>query len=188
LIVARLAGSRGSDLEVTRWALAGGGLGEQLDGEAGIARSVAVLGVGQDGDGLADGVGREGKPSFGGQRLEDGSELGGGVTGEGDDRGKAGGQLWAGVQHCPQRVWLARQDDGELVAVKLSGFGQELVQAAEDVLAVIGQVVPGVRSGDHHQVARDLDRLVYLCRGVPGCGADQVSSGDLDQVAVMQDS
>ena len=166
--------------------LVDGGLGEQLDGEAGVASGVAVFGVGEDGGGFAGGVGGEGEAGFGGQGLEDGGELGGGVAGEGDDREKAGGQLWAGVQHGPQRVWLAGQDDGELVAVKLPGFGQELVQAAQDVLAVIGQVVPGVRAGDHHQVARDLDRLTYLRRGVPGGDAGQVSGGDLDQVAVVQ--
>lgn len=68
----------------------------------------------------------------------------------------------------------------------LTGFGQDLVQAAEDVLAVVGQVVPGVRAGDHHQVAGDLDRLADLGRGVPGGGAGQVDGGDLDQVAVLQ--
>ena len=61
-----------------------------------------------------------------------------------------------------------------------------LVQAAEQVLAVVGQVVPGVRAGDHHQVAGDLDRLGHLRRGIPGGGAGQVGGGDLDQVPVTQ--
>jgi hypothetical protein len=47
--------------------LAGGGLGEQLDGEAGVAGGVAVFGGGQNGGGFAGGVGREGEPGFGGQ-------------------------------------------------------------------------------------------------------------------------
>jgi hypothetical protein len=69
--------------------LAGGGLGEQLDGEAGVAGGVAVLGIGEDGDGFAGGVGGEGESGFGGQGLEDGGELGGGVAGEADDDRKA---------------------------------------------------------------------------------------------------
>jgi hypothetical protein len=61
--------------------LAGGSQGDQLDGEARAARGVAVLGVGQDSDGFAGGVGGEGEgegePGFGSQRLEDGCELDG---------------------------------------------------------------------------------------------------------------
>jgi hypothetical protein len=40
--------------------LVDGGLGEQLDGEAGVASGVAVVGVGEDGGGFASGVGGEG--------------------------------------------------------------------------------------------------------------------------------
>ena len=69
--------------------LVDGGLGEQLDGEAGVASGMAVFGVGEDGGGFAGRIGGEGEPSFGGQGLEDGGELGGGVAGEGDDREKA---------------------------------------------------------------------------------------------------
>ena len=83
---------------------------------------------------------------------------------------------------------LAGQDDGEFVAVVLPGFGQDLVQAAEQVLAVVGQVVPGVRAGDHHQVPGDLDRLGHLRGGIPGGGPGQVDGGDLDQVPVAQDA
>ena len=57
--------------------LVGGGLGEQLHGEAGVTGDVTALGIGQDGGGFAGGVGREGEPGFGGQGLEDGGELGG---------------------------------------------------------------------------------------------------------------
>jgi hypothetical protein len=96
------------------------------------------------------------------------------------------GERRAGVQHGAQRVGLAGQDDGEFVAVELTGFGEELVQAAEDVLAVVGQVVPDMRAGDHDQVAGDLDRFAYLSSGVPRGGASQVGGGDLDEVAVMQ--
>ena len=49
--------------------LVGGGLGEQLDGEAGVAGGVAALGIGQDGGGFAGGVGGEGESGFGGQGL-----------------------------------------------------------------------------------------------------------------------
>jgi hypothetical protein len=75
------------------------------------------------------------------------------------------------MQHGAQRLRLTGQDDGEFVAVELTGFGQDLVEAAEHVLAVVGQVVPGVRAGDHHQVAGDLDLLAHLCHGVPEGGA-----------------
>ena len=61
-----------------------------------------------------------------------------------------------------------------------------LVQAAEQVLAAVGQVVPGVRAGNHHQVAGDLDRLAHLRRGIPGSSAGQVGGGDLDQIPVTQ--
>lgn len=70
--------------------------------------------------------------------------------------------------------------------MELTGFGQDLIQAAEDVLAVVGQVMPGVRAGDHHQISGDLERLSYLRRSVPGGGAGKVGGGDLDQVAVVQ--
>ena len=70
----------------------------------------------------------------------------------------------------------------------LPGFGQELVQAAEQVLPVAGQVVPGVRAGDHHQVPGDLDCLVHLRGGIAGSGPGQVDGGDLDQVPVPQDT
>ena len=65
---------------------------------------------------------------------------------------------------------------------------RELVQAAEQVLAVIGQVVPGVRAGDHHQVPGDLDRVVYLRGGIAGGGTGQVGGGDLDHIPVTQDA
>ena len=43
--------------------LAGGGLGEQLDGKAGVAGGVAVLGIGQDGDGFAAASGARVSPA-----------------------------------------------------------------------------------------------------------------------------
>ena len=120
--------------------------------------------------------------------MEDGGELGGGVAREVDDGGEPGGQRGGGVQHVAERAGPPGQDDGELVAVVLPGFGQELVQAAEQVLAAAGQVVPGVRAGDHHQIAGDLDRLGHLRGGIPGSGPGQVDGGDLDQVPVAQDA
>jgi hypothetical protein len=138
----RIAGLRTGGDAVS---LAGGGLGEQVDGEAGVAGGVAALGTGQDSGGFAGGVRGEGQSGFGGQGAEDGGELGGGVAGEVDDGGEAGGERGCGVQHVAERAGLAGQDDGEFVAVVLPGFGQVLVQAAEQVLAAAGQVVPGVR-------------------------------------------
>jgi hypothetical protein len=79
------------------------------------------------------------------------------------------------VQQVAERAGLAGQDDGQLVAVELPGFSQELVQAAEQVLAVAGQVVPGVRPGNHHQIAGDLDRLAHLRRGIPRRSAAGIS-------------
>jgi hypothetical protein len=90
------------------------------------------------------------------------------------------------MQHGAQRLWLTGQDDGEFVAVELPGFGQDLVEAAEQVQAVVRQSMPGMRSGDHHQVTSDPDRLAYLFHGIPGGDTDQVDGGDLDQVAVLQ--
>jgi len=84
------------------------------------------------------------------------------------------------MQHGAQQAGLAGQDDGEFVAVELAGFGQDLIRTAEDVLAVVGLVMPGVRAGDHHQISGDLDRLTYLCRSVPGSSACQVNGRDLD--------
>jgi hypothetical protein len=102
--------------------------------------------------------------------VEDAGELGGGVAGEIDDGGEAGGERRAGVQHGAERIGLAGQDDGELVAVEFTRFGQELAQAAEQVLAVIRQGVPGIRAGDHHQVTGDPDRLAARPADRTGAG------------------
>jgi hypothetical protein len=88
-----------------------------------------------------------------------------------------------------ERVFAARQDDGQLTGqmfvVPVRG-GHLLVQAAEQMLAAVGQVVPGVRAGDQQQSPSRLDDLGDLGCGVPGGGADEVGGGDLDQVPVGQ--
>jgi hypothetical protein len=132
---------------VVRWAWLVVAWVSSWTGEAGVAGGVAVLGIGEDGDGFAGGVGGEGESGFGGQGLEDGGELGGGIAGEVDDDGEAGGERRAGVQHGEQRVGLAGQDDGEFVAVELTGFGQDLIQAAEDVLAVVQDLTEQIDPG-----------------------------------------
>ena len=78
--------------------LGGGDLGEQPDGEPGVAGGVAGWGVGQNGSGLALGGGGEGEPGLGCQRGEDRGELARGVAGKVDDGREAGGQC---------RGWLA---------------------------------------------------------------------------------
>ena len=65
-MAARAAGSMGLRAGGDALGLVGGGLGEQLDGEAGVAGGVAVLGFGEDGGGFAGGVGGEGESGFGG--------------------------------------------------------------------------------------------------------------------------
>ena len=60
--------------------LAGSGLVEQPDGQAGVAGGVAGFGLGEDGGGLAGGVGGEGEPGLTGQGGEDGGKLPGGVA------------------------------------------------------------------------------------------------------------
>lgn len=65
-------------------------------------------------------------------------------------------------------------------------MGHHLVQAAQQVLTVAGQGVPGVRAGDHQHVPGGPDRPGYLDRGVPGGGAGQVRGVDLGQLAVGQ--
>jgi hypothetical protein len=64
--------------------------------------------------------------------------------------------------------------------------GHHLVQAAQHVLPLAGQGVPGVHAGDHQQVPGRLDRPGYLDRGVPRGGAGQVRGVDLSQLAVSQ--
>ena len=172
----RAAGSQGWALVVMRWAWVVVAWVSSWTARRALPVA-AALGVGQDGGGFVGGVGGEGESGFGGQGAEDCGELGGGVAGEVDDGGEPGSERGGGVQHVTERAGLAGQDDGEFVAVVLPGFGQDLVQAAEDVLAVAGQVVPGVRASDHHQVAGDLDRLGHLRGGVPGSRSGRSMAG-----------
>jgi hypothetical protein len=68
--------------------------------------------------------------------------------------------------------------------VVLACLGQGLGQAVQDVLAVAGQVMPGVGAGDQDQVTGAADRLVDVRRGVVGGGADHLGGGDLDRLGV----
>jgi hypothetical protein len=70
----RVGGLRAADDAL---GLVGGGLGEQLDGQAGVASGSAVFRGGEDGGGFASGVGGKGESGFGGQGVEDGGELDG---------------------------------------------------------------------------------------------------------------
>jgi len=72
--------------------LAGGDLVQQPDGQPGVAGAVAAVGLGEHPRGLAGGRGGEREPGLTGQDGEDAGELGGGVAGEVDDRGEAGGR------------------------------------------------------------------------------------------------
>ena len=73
---------------------------------------------------------------------------------------------------CSSAEWirLAGQDDREFVTVELTGFGQDLVHAAEDVLAVVGQVVPGVRASDRSYISAASPARSR--RSIPALAAD----------------
>ena len=69
----------------------------------------------------------------------------------------------------PRSGMLAGHDDDQLVTPAVPVLvGHRLVQAAQQVLAVAGQRVPGVRAGDHQQVPGGSEGLGYLDRGVLG--------------------
>ncbi len=52
------------------------------------------------------------------------------------------------------------------------------------MLTAVGQGVPGVRIGDHQQVAEGFDGVVDEGPGLAGRGARKVCGGDLDQLPV----
>jgi hypothetical protein len=71
--------------------LAGGRLVQQPGSQPGAAGAVVAFGLGEQGGSLAGSVGGEGEPGLADQGGEDRGELPGGVAGEVDDRGEAGG-------------------------------------------------------------------------------------------------
>ena len=74
------------------------------------------------------------------------------------------------MQQRAEWIRLAGQDDREFVTVELTGFGQDLVHAAEDVLAVVGQVVPGVRASDRSYISAASPARSR--RSIPALAAD----------------
>ena len=91
------------------------------------------------------------------------------------------------MQQAAERPGLAGQDDGQfVVAEEFPCLGQLPVQAAQHVLAAVGQGVPGVRVGDHQQVTGGPNDLLDEGPGFPGGDARQVRGGDLDQLPVAQ--
>src|ERR1039457_5873712 len=108
----------------------------------------------QTGAALRAAPGGEGEAGLTGQGGEDDGELPGGVAGEVDDCREAGSQSRVGAQQVAERACPPRQDHGKLTARVIAGVGELLVQAAEQMPAAIGQLVPGVRIVDHQQVAR----------------------------------
>lgn len=61
------------------------------------------------------------------------------VAGEVDDRGEEGRHCRAGADQFAERAFLV----GQVLADAVTDLGQQLVQAAEHLLTVIGQVSPG---------------------------------------------
>ena len=181
-IVLSMAGSGVWAAAVTRraWlAVAWSRAGQQ----PGVAGAVVAFGLGEHGGGLGRGSGGECEPRLAGQGGEDRGELPGGVAGEVDDRGEAGGQRRAGAQQAAERACLPGQDHGQVIAP----LGQLLVQAAEHLLAAIGQAAPGVRIGDHHDPPGGApDRLAHQHPGLPEGRADHAPRGHLIHVPRRQ--